>query len=126
MDTNLLVKKNIFLTGGTLFLFIIFSVYSLGLQISAKNYLNKSIDLNLGEIDLQPRRGNFYDANGVQLTSSQEVFSIKINKINLDSEKIANLARFIKDNNFNFTSNSEIINQMPKEQNLFGERLILF
>ena len=116
MSSNLLVKKNIFLTGGALFLFGVFSVYSLGLQLSAKNYLNKSIDLNLGEIDLQPKRGNFYDKNGVQLTGSQEVYSIKINKVNLSKDDIAKLAKFVTDNSFNFSSNSELLNQLNDEK----------
>ncbi|MFS8131289.1 MAG: penicillin-binding transpeptidase domain-containing protein [Candidatus Dojkabacteria bacterium] len=116
MNNNLIVKKNIFLTGGTLFLFGLFSVYSLGLQLSAKNYINKSIDLNLGEIDLQPMRGNFFDRNGVQLTSSQEVFSIKINKVSLNIDKIANIAKFIQDNKFDFTSNSTVVTQLSDEK----------
>ncbi|MEO6729357.1 MAG: penicillin-binding transpeptidase domain-containing protein [Candidatus Dojkabacteria bacterium] len=115
MNSNLVTKKNIFLTGGALFLFGIFSIYSLGLQLSAKNYLSKSIDLNLGEIDLQPKRGNFYDTNGIQLTGSQEVYTIKINKVNISSEQIANLAIFIKDNSFDFISNKDVLTQLSDE-----------
>ncbi|MEP7103520.1 MAG: penicillin-binding transpeptidase domain-containing protein [Candidatus Dojkabacteria bacterium] len=105
-------NKSYFVTVGALGIFILFSIYSLTLQLSAREFVTKSIDLNLGEIELKPKRGNFYDRNGVPLTGSENIYSISIDKTNFDDEKIAKLANFIIENKLNFTSNDKVIDDL--------------
>ncbi len=78
-DQRTLVRKQVILSGLTLFFFIVLFIGFMRLQVNKKNlYMQKSINNSIRKIDLYPVRGLIRDRNGKILVDNRPSFAVAV------------------------------------------------